>query len=153
MKQAGPYILMLEDDSDDRHITQTIFADNGYDVALEFLTNSEEVLPYLDQCRTENKLLPRLILLDKNVPASGGMEVLKNIKSHPVYKTIPVVMISGTAFTHEVNESYKLGVNSFIVKPATHDLTVKTIGNFINYWFGSVELPEIATIPAGIRAQ
>ena len=74
MKHTAPYILMLEDDDDDRHITQTFFSERGYNIALEFFINSDDVLPYLEKCLEEDLLLPRLILLDKNVPASGGME-------------------------------------------------------------------------------
>jgi CheY-like chemotaxis protein len=150
MKNQDPYILMLEDDGDDRHITQTFFAANDFDIALEFLVNSDEVIPYLEICTQQQRHLPKLILLDKNVPAGGGMEVLKKIKSHMSYKMIPVVMISGTAFPSEINEAYRLGVNSFILKPFSSDLTAKTIGNFLNYWFGSVEFPEVSVASASL---
>jgi CheY-like chemotaxis protein len=145
MKNADAYILMLEDDSDDRYITQTVFSEKGYNIPIEFLTNTEYVLPFLQQCIDDSTTLPALILLDKNVPASGGLKVLENIKGHPSFRAIPVVMISGTAYPEDVNESYRLGVNSFIVKPFGSEQTANTIETFVNYWFGISELPTIPT--------
>ena len=140
-----PYILMLEDDSDDRHITQLFFSEKGYEIDLVFLTDAREVLPYLASCVAESRLLPRLLLLDKNIPAQSGIEVLAQIKSHPVFKILPVVMISGSANQKEVDQCYRLGVNSFIAKPFGNEMTARAIDMFVNYWFGTVELPEIET--------
>src|SRR3954469_19001700 len=111
MKLPGHYILMLEDDADDRYITKTFFLANNYEIGLEFLVNSDHVMPYLEKCLGGETPLPSFIGLEKNLPAGGGMEVLKDIKSHSLFKMIPVVMLSGTAFEGEVNESYRLGVN------------------------------------------
>ncbi len=151
MKLFNPYVLMLEDDEDDRHITETYFGANGFDIKLEFLSNSEEVMPYLQGCIERHTQLPCLILLDKNAPAGGGMAVLKSIKSHQVFSVIPVIMISGTAFPGEINESYRLGANSFIIKPLYSELTAKKILYFLNYWFTSVELPETDSVTMSLN--
>lgn len=140
--KATRYILMLEDDEDDRHITETFFAEKGYDLDLHFLSGSNEVLPFLNTCSNNFGCLPSLIILDKNAPPLGSMEALKTIKTHPQFRAIPVIMISGTASEKEVNDAYANGVNSFIVKPATHLLTTKTIGDFLSYWFDAVALPD-----------
>jgi len=146
MNHVGKYILMLEDDDDDRLITRNYFAEHKYNVGLEFLTQSEEVVPYLENCLVERQQLPSLILLDKNAPASGGMEVLKYIKSNASLKLIPVVMISSSSFPGDVEEAYRLGVNSFILKPFSTAGTSKTILAFLDYWFGCVELPSVSTL-------
>ncbi len=148
MKDNIPYILMLEDDGDDRHITKTFFSEKGYDVGLEFLADPDAVLPYLERCIHENRLLPRLILLDKNIPPIGGLEILRQIKMNETLKIIPVVMISGSTSQQEIDESYRLGVNSFISKPFNNEDTAKTIDTFVNYWFGTVDLPEVANVAA-----
>jgi CheY-like chemotaxis protein len=106
-------------------------------------------MPFLEKCLEEGFSLPCVILLDKNAPASGGMEVLRNIKSHPAFKIIPVIMISGSSYPAEVNESYRLGVNSYIAKPFSHEQTAKKIQNFLQYWFDAVELPDVSLVPAG----
>ena len=150
MKQPNPYILMLEDDEDDRDITRSFFAENDHNIGLEFLTNSDDVLPFLRNCLTNGQPLPVLILLDKNAPAGGGMDVLRQIKSHPALKMIPVVMISGSAFEAEVNESYRLGANSYILKPASREMTERKISNFLSYWLNSVELPTASAFSSSV---
>lgn len=146
MTQGHPYILMLEDDDDDRYFTQTFFSDRGYDIGLEFLTRADDVVPFLQNCVDQNLNLPRLVLLDKNLPSVSGIEALRQVKQHPLFNFLPVVMISGSMFPKDINESYQLGVNSFIVKPHNSDLTAKTIDSFVNYWFNVVELPEVSSL-------
>ena len=143
MTAAQPYILLLEDDGNDRFITESIFKEKGYNVALEFLLNSEDVLPYLDGCIRGNKMLPGLIILDKNVPVGEGLDVLRSLKLHTQYRGIPVVMISGTAHEDDIKESYQSGVNSFITKPFTSADTARTIDTFVHYWFHIVDLPNL----------
>ena len=150
MKTDNSYILMLEDDTDDQHITETFFAEKGYSIGIEFLSTSDDVLPFLESCLSTGRKLPGLILLDKNVPAGNGMDALRQIKTHDVFRIIPVVMISGTAYPADIREAYQIGVNSFITKPFYHQDTVKTIEGFVSYWFDIAELPEnsVTEIPA-----
>jgi CheY-like chemotaxis protein len=136
---------MLEDDADDRHITESSLSSNDFDIDLVFLVNGHQVLQYLADCGPGKRFVfPDLVLLDKNVPIHNGLDVLRDIKSHPVYKRIPVVMVSGTAYPQDVAEAYELGVNSFIQKPANDKLTLEKISSFVKYWFDTVELPAMA---------
>ena len=143
MKKNGQYILMLEDDIDDRFTTQSFFDEQGYDIGLRFLTQSDEVIPFLENCCKLTETLPGLIILDKNVPASGGVDVLRKIRSHKRYSHIPVVIVSGSAYPAEVEESYRLGASSYICKPFSDELTRKKIDACVRYWFEIVELPQL----------
>jgi CheY-like chemotaxis protein len=135
---------MLEDDADDRLITETTFSSNGFNIELTFIVNGKQVMEYLSQCGKGGLYhFPDLVLLDKNIPMHNGLDVLKEIKTHPIYRRIPVVMVSGTAFQHDVDEAYKLGVNSFIQKPGNDKMTIQKISSFVKYWFETVELPEL----------
>lgn len=138
------YILMLEDDLDDRHITHTFLKELGYEIPLIFLASADEVIPYLEERFMRKEPLPGLILLDKNVPARSGLEVLAEIKSHSIFARIPVVIVSGASVSADIDESYRLGANSYIVKPDREALTSQKIETFVKYWFGIVELPVIA---------
>ncbi|WP_276131678.1 response regulator [Polluticoccus soli] len=138
-------ILMLEDDADDRHITESTLSSNEHSIDLVFLVNGHQVMQYLTDCGSgKHFAFPDLILLDKNVPLHGGLDVLRELKAHPVYKKIPVVMVSGTAYPQDVAAAYELGANSFIQKPANDRLTLEKISSFVNYWFDTVELPAMA---------
>ncbi len=98
-------------------------------------------MDFLSVCERTGTPYPKLIILDKHVPIGSGVEVLKELKVHPVYKKLPIVIVSGTALPYEVAECYALGVNSYITKPSTDALTAKKIESFVNYWFNIVELP------------
>ena len=135
-------ILMVEDDHDDRHITETFFADKGYNIEVSFLDESDKVITYLEDAAIEGTV-PNLILLDLNLPRKNGYEVLKELKTHSQFHIIPVIIISGTAYPDEVKECYRLGANSFVQKPFTDQRTREKIETFVNYWFHVTELPEV----------
>ncbi len=134
---------MLEDDGDDRHITATFFAEHHSNIGLHFLSEPEEMLPYLEQCCNDETLLPSLIILDKYMPKGGSMAVLDDIKQHPVCKQIPVVVVSGSDLNEDIEESYRLGANSYIVKPLRNEHAMKKISAFVTYWFEVAELPQL----------
>lgn len=136
-----PYILMMEDDAEDRYITRSFFEEKGYNIGLEFVTHPDGVIGFLDERRKNSGQLPRIILLDKHVPAGDGVDVLQQLKEHPDYKQIPVIIVSGTAAPEDVKRSYELNVSSYIVKPMTDKLTTEKIDAFVQYWFNTVELP------------
>jgi len=84
------FILVAEDDSDDRFLLQTAFKEKGYDDRVEFVENGVELLEFLakiQENKTGNNSYPYFILLDLNMPKKDGREVLKEIKQHPTFKT------------------------------------------------------------------
>lgn len=139
-------ILIAEDDDDDRLITEEAFREADVQNTLHFVKNGEELLDYLCH-RNQYKeayLAPRpgLILLDLNMPKKDGREALKEIKSTPSLKQIPVVILTTSQDYQDINLAYALGANSFIVKPRRFEALVKTIKKIGSYWFETVELPN-----------
>ena len=130
-----PRVLMIEDDLDDRYITETYFAQIGYSIALEFFDGHGDIIQYLSGLQHE--MLPDLIVLD---PGRRGNGTLRQLKSHNDFKVIPVVVLSEVSQRTAVKEAYRLGANSFIEKPSTHALTQEKISTFAKYWFNVVEL-------------
>jgi CheY-like chemotaxis protein len=130
-----PRVLMIEDDLDDRYITETYFAQNGYTISLDFFDGHKDIVQYLSDLPYGT--LPDLIVLD---PGKRGNDTLKQLKTHHVFREIPVIVLSEVTQRSVVKEAYRLGANSFIQKPATHDLTKEKIGTFAKYWFDVVEL-------------
>jgi len=77
---------------------------------------------------------PKLILLDLKLPKVDGIEVLKRIKADERTKIIPVVMVTSSAEGRDIVESYKLGVNSYVVKPVDFDQFSETVAKAGFYW-------------------
>jgi CheY-like chemotaxis protein len=84
-----------------------------------------------------------LILLDLNMPKKDGREALKEIKSDPKLRRIPVVILTTSKEEADILKTYDLGANSFIKKPVTFDSLVEVVRTLAKYWFQIVELiPE-----------
>lgn len=137
---SSPVILMLEHDADDRFITSHVFEENKYEADLEFVNNREELFSYLNKCTEQRLPLPALILINLHTAPLDGREILKELKSVPAYKHIPVVILSGAKDAAIARECYALGASSFIQKPSKLSETTEKVANFFKYWFQTVEL-------------
>ncbi|OJW81257.1 MAG: hypothetical protein BGO69_04110 [Bacteroidetes bacterium 46-16] len=132
----GIFILIAEDDADDRFLLQAAFEENGFKDRLHFVDNGVEVLEYLQSLLTtqDETKLPRFMLLDLNMPKKDGREVLKELKLHPELKKIPVVIFSTTNNEQEMRRCYELGANSYITKPNSFENLLKTVAALRSYW-------------------
>jgi CheY-like chemotaxis protein len=138
------FILIAEDDADDRFLLQTAFEENGFTDPLEFVENGIELIEYLSRI-SQKKILdaqyPGFILLDLNMPKKDGREVLKEIKQHPELKKIPVIIFTTTKNENEIRRCYELGANTYVVKPVSFDALVKVIQEIRSYWFNTASIP------------
>jgi two-component system response regulator len=130
------FILIAEDDADDRFLLQSAFEENEFTDTLHFVENGVELIDYLNKllCESEQPVLPDFILLDLNMPKKDGREVLKEIKQNPLLSGIPVIIFSTTNNEHEMKRCYELGANSYITKPNSFDNLIKTIAALRSYW-------------------
>ena len=130
------FILIAEDDADDRFLLQAAFEENGFPDRLHFVENGVEVLDYLNALEEKKAEIqfPRFILLDLNMPKKDGREVLKELKQHPELKKIPVVIFSTTNNEQEMRRCYELGANSYITKPNSFESLLKTVAALRSYW-------------------
>jgi CheY-like chemotaxis protein len=129
-------ILLVEDNAND--VELTLEALGHYNLANEVIVarDGEEALDYL-YCRGAFQLReegnPAVVLLDLKMPKVDGMEVLRQVKTDPELKTIPVVILTSSMEERDVVESYNLGVNAYVVKPVDfHEFidAVKQLGLF-----------------------
>jgi two-component system, response regulator len=139
-------ILLADDDPDDRLLTRDAFEESRLRNVLEMVEDGEELMDYLHsrgRYSGENaKPRPSLILLDLNMPRKDGREALKEIKSCPDLRNIPVVVLTTSKAEEDILRTYDLGVNSFIIKPVTFDGMVDVLKTVGKYWFEIVELPH-----------
>jgi len=85
---------------------------------------------------------PKLVLLDLKLPRIGGLEVLRRLKASEATKTIPVVVLTSSQEESDLLESYRLGVNSYIVKPVDFAQFMATVSELGLYWLLLNKVPE-----------
>jgi CheY-like chemotaxis protein len=132
------HILIADDDEDDRLLLSEAFAATGNDIKLAFAENGLEVLESLK----ENKVSPKVILLDLNMPRKNGMQVLQELKGNPDYRSIPVIIFSTSEVQEQIKECYQLGASTFIVKPGNFAALVSIAQMIIAYWINTAVLPH-----------
>ena len=138
------FILIAEDDADDRFLLRSAFEENGYFDTLEFVENGVELLEHLkniDMSKGDSKV-PKFILLDLNMPKKDGREVLIELKRDPLYKNIPVIIFSTTNNEQEMKRCYDLGANSYITKPNSFENLIKTVAAIRSYWVNTTTSPN-----------
>ena len=138
------FIIVAEDDADDRYLMQTALGETGFQENVTFVDNGVELIHHLENLSdfTGDPDYPKLIILDLNMPKMDGREVLKKIKSNDVFKKIPVVVFSTTKNQMEVKRCYDLGANTYIVKPVSYEVLVETMRQLCTYWFKIATLME-----------
>lgn len=143
-----PVVLMADDDEDDRHIAQRALTGTRLEGCLRFVEDGEQLLAYLRKeapyrCPSTTPK-PDLILLDLNMPRIDGREALFEIKTDPVLRHIPVVILTTSSAEEDVIRSYDLGVNAFVTKPVTFRGLSKVLLQIGQFWF------EVAKTPAEV---
>jgi len=142
-------ILLADDDADDRMLTLDALAESRLANNLKFVEDGEQLMDYL--CRRGNfaspEVSPRpgLILLDLNMPRKDGREALREIKSDPSLRHIPIVVLTTSKAEEDIYRTYDLGVNSFITKPVSFEGLVGVMRALGRYWFEIVELPAMGS--------
>jgi CheY-like chemotaxis protein len=138
-------ILLADDDADDRMLAKDALKESRLANDLRFVENGEELLDYLHRrgafADAKSSPTPGLILLDLNMPRKDGREALREIKSDPNLRHIPIVVLTTSKAEEDIYRTYDLGVNSFITKPVTFDGLVNVMRTLGTYWFEIVELP------------
>ncbi|MCG9792688.1 response regulator [Flavobacterium algicola] len=126
-------ILLVEDNPIDIDLTLRAFASKKISNPIQVARDGEEALTYFKKWEN-GELKPIIILLDLNMPKINGLEVLKKLKSHPEFKTIPVVILTTSSESSDLKTAYELGVNSYIVKPVSFEKFLDIVGHIDLYW-------------------
>jgi CheY-like chemotaxis protein len=150
-------ILVAEDMSSDVLILKKSFEKAGVSAPLHFVKNGQEVIDYFQgdrefADRTKHPL-PALLLLDLKMPRMNGFEVLQWLRTHSLLRRLPVVVFSSSELAEDINRSYDLGANSYVVKRAGFK-EVGELGQMLErYWFRINRAPEYEPpTPSGATA-
>ena len=136
-------ILLIEDNPGDAILTQRAFRQARIANNITVAKNGEDAMEILHRRgKYSDAHVPDLVLLDLNLPRKSGQEVLEEIKSDPVLKHIPVVILTSSKAKQDVEKAYEHHVNSFIIKPGNIDGFSEIVTTVENYWFNLVVLPD-----------
>jgi CheY-like chemotaxis protein len=141
----APPVLLVEDNPDHEELIRRAFAEHEPRVALAVARHGEQALDYLhrrglyqDPGRSRR---PRLILLDLRLPRVDGLEVLGEIKSSPLLRSTPVVVLTTSSSEHDMARAYAQHANSYLVKPTEFSRIRELIDQVHSYWLGINRLP------------
>ena len=135
-------ILLIEDEAGDIEIIKESFETGPVPTHVSVVRDGEEALNYL---RKKDNFVdakrPDLILLDLNLPKKDGRELLDTIKQDPIFKIIPVIVITGSLEDRDIIMSYLLHANAYIVKPVEFEKFTAALKDIQNFWLKTVTLP------------
>ena len=140
------FILLVEDNPTDAELTVRALRRGRITNQIQVLTDGVEALDFIF-CRGEyaHRQItnhPKVILLDLKLPKVNGLEVLKQLKSDPRTQVIPIGVMTSSAQDSDIIESYKLGVNSYIVKPVDFEQFNKAVEQIGFYWILVNQSPD-----------
>ena len=135
-------ILLVEDSPSDAALTREALEKGKIANNLNCVGDGVEALEYLNrQGKFANAKRPDLIMLDLNMPRKDGKEVLKELKSDPSLKTIPVIVLTTSHAEQDVLQSYQLNANCYITKPVDFKSFIEVVKSIEQFWLSVVTLP------------
>ena len=129
------YVLMLQADPDDKYITESALEEINPSLPIKFVDNVSDANDFIAR---EGQ--PAVILFNYSGLNRKGYETVKQLKGHPAYGHIPVVVLGEVSADDYIREWYKAGANTFIIKPSSVAATQKKIRTFFEYWFDVAEV-------------
>jgi CheY-like chemotaxis protein len=146
MTGNGVTILHVEDDPNDVLLVARAFRKAETAANVQVVNDGEQAVHYLSGtnsfAKREQFPLPSLVLLDLKLPRKSGIEVLEWLRSQPLVKRIPVVMLTSSRQPVDINRAYDLGVNAYLVKPVNFDSLVDMLKTLDSFWLRVNERPS-----------
>lgn len=141
-------ILIVDDSEDEIDLARRAFARACAEVPVEIARSGHEALEFLfsasERARSDPDAMPRLVLLDLNMPGLGGLEVLSQLRADERTRRLPVVIFSSSGHIAEIAACYDRGANSYVRKPVDFARFVETARRLEAYWLSVNESPHHA---------
>ena len=138
-------LLLVEDTQSDVFFMKRAMKVVGVTHPLHVVEDGQQALDYLQGAGPFADRgqfpLPCLILLDLKLPQVPGLEVLEWIRARPGLETIPVVVFTSSSLDDDIDRAYRLGANSYLVKPMSLDALVEVVKGINDYWLKLNRLP------------
>jgi CheY-like chemotaxis protein len=130
-------ILLVEDNPNDAELTQRALRKANLGARLAVARDGAEALEFILGGRPK----PKVIFLDLKLPKIDGIEVLRRVRGDEQSRAIPVVVLTSSQEERDISECYKLGVNSYVVKPVEFDKFYKAVADLGAYWLSLNKSP------------
>lgn len=131
-------ILLVEDNPNDVELTLRAFKKHNLSNRIQICRDGAEALDYMfgegEFAGRNVENAPRVVLLDLKLPKVNGLEVLQRIKADPRTQKVPVVVLTSSKEERDLVDSYRLGVNSYIVKPVNFEQFTEAVQKVGLYW-------------------
>ena len=127
-------ILLVEDNDEDAELTMRALRKHKLTNRLQRVADGAAAMDFLFGDDASTRAAPRVILLDLKLPKIDGLEILARLKSDPAKRSIPVVVLTSSREDRDLEAAYRLGVNSYIVKPVDFDKFVTAVETLGMYW-------------------
>ncbi|MDB6031279.1 MAG: response regulator receiver protein [Verrucomicrobiales bacterium] len=146
MKDRRRVLLLIEDDPNDRLITQSVLGKVGAGYRVQMVRNGQEGIDYLDgvgpYADRQKFPFPTILITDLKMPILDGFGVLEHIQNHPQWSIIPMVVLSASQDTDDIHRAYQLGANSYLFKPQGYEELSGLLLKLFDYWT-ACEVPQV----------
>ena len=140
MNGKSPTILLVEDNSDDQKMTLRALSKADTPPKVDVVQDGPAALDYF--FGEETHPLPSLVLLDLKLPMLNGLEVLERLRADERTKKVPVVVLTSSDETPDIDKAYELGANSYICKPVEFEKYNQVVELLGLYWINANEKPN-----------
>lgn len=126
-------IFYVEDDTDFAYIVESAVNEVKAELSIQISMNGKDALSLLDQLCVE-RLQPKLILLDLNLPGISGIDILKKIRAMPFLRYVPVLLFSTSESSKDVKAALESGANAYVFKPSGYTNLVACLQSIHDFW-------------------
>jgi two-component system, response regulator len=141
------HVIYVEDEPDDAFFMQRAFQQCAPEVELKILNNGHEAIRFfaddLDP-PLHRDFKPGLVLLDINLPGRSGLDVLREIRSQPFFRLMPVIMYTSSNQPIDIVEAYRRGCSAYLVKPRSPEKLREVVNAVNGFWLRENQYPPIA---------
>ncbi len=151
MPSCPKTILVVEDDANDTFFLEYAFEEAGITESVQVVTDGQQAIDYLSgngrYTDRERFPFPSLVLLDLKLPVKMGLDVLRWIQQRAELRSLLVLVLSSSAETREVDEAYRLGARSYLLKPLSVEKRLMMAKRIKEYWLELNQFPSLNSSP------
>jgi two-component system, response regulator len=142
LMKNSPVIAFMDDDPDNRLYLKRAFDECRQDLRIHFFTAGDDLLDYLKQSSkgSEKGGTPDLIIISLHLPGKTTLKLIKEIKTNPDLRHIPLIVLNGAYSDPEIRQCYDLGANTVMGRPVLFPNLVEALKQLCDYWLGPVRM-------------